>query len=110
MRNEDSDVRLSDLANPAVVAAELARLEEQERLAAGIHEYPEFLKLSTVEERTPKQQTRFEELSAIYNPPASAEKIDEAQRRWTREMLERAVKFRRVGFGLNRELSEVNLT
>jgi hypothetical protein len=74
-------VRLGDLADPAVVATERARLEEQGRLEAGALEYPEFLKLKVLEKRTPEQQARFDQLALIYDPPASAEKIDEAQAR-----------------------------
>ena len=52
-----------DLVDPTAVESTLAWLEEQERLVAGIREYPEFLALSVLETRTPEQQARFDKLA-----------------------------------------------
>jgi hypothetical protein len=72
-------MRLSDLADPSAVAAMPAWLDEQERLEAGVRDYPRFLKLSTQDERTAGEEAEYQKLRATYDPPATPEQIDEAQ-------------------------------
>ena len=74
-------MRLDELADPAAVEKLGAWLAEQERLEAGAVEYPEFLRLSVLEERTPEQEASYQELRATYDPAAPPEQVDDAQAR-----------------------------